>query len=358
MDIFSTSYMMGVVRAYELDMNNYFLKTFFPSQVSHTTEQIVFDTAENTHRIANFVHPDAKAPVTEDLGYSTNWVKPAYIKELRVHTPDRAIKRIAGEPITGTMSPEQRSKINMNISIKDAMQMVERRKEKMAFDACLNAKVEIKGKGFDTEVDFGRSPKLTIELGEKNEAEGWDFSDSFWKKWNHKDGKGKLDADIHTQFSMLAEHFFNIAKVSPTHIIMRSSTFRHIVLNPSVRELLDFRRGDDSDIYLGARQSHYGIRYSGRLGEFPVFTYQNEYQNEEGESVQFLNDGNVMFLSTELQGVRHYGMIHDFGAKLQALPYYADSWTEKNPSKRLFQIQSSPLMVPYRPNCSMKVKVL
>ncbi|MFK7822780.1 MAG: major capsid protein [Oligoflexales bacterium] len=354
MDIYSTSYMMGVVRAFELDMDNYFLKTFFPSQVSHTTEQIVFDTIENSHRIANFVHPDAKAPVTEDLGYSTKFVKPAYIKELRVHTPDRNIKRSVGEPITGTMSPEQRSKINMNLAIKDAMEMVERRKEKMAFDACLDAKVEIKGKGLDTEVDFGRSDKLEITLGE---SEG--FTDEFWQKWDHKDNdNGSLDADLHTQFSILAEHFFDIAKVSPTHTIMTSATFRQIVLNPRVRELLDFRRGDDSDIYLGARKAHYGIRYAGRLGEFPIFTYRNEYQDETGKTVQFLKDGYVMFLSTQLEGVRHYGMIHDFGAKLQALPYYADSWTEKNPSKRLFQIQCSPLMVPYRPNCSMKVKVL
>ena len=139
---------------------------------------------------------------------------------------------------------------------------------------------------------------------------------------------------------------------------MTSATFRQIVLNPTVRDLLDFRRGDDSDIYLEARKAHYGIRYAGRLGEFPIYTYRNEYQDEAGNTVEFLNDGDVMFLSTQIQGVRHYGMIHDFGAKLQALPYYADTWTEKNPSKRLFQIQSSPLMVPYRPNCSMKVKLL
>ena len=351
MDIYSTSYMAGVVRAFELDMDNYFLKTFFPSQINHTTDQILIDTVENTHRIANFVHPDAKAPVTEDLGYATKYVKPAYIKELRVHTPDRAIKRLAGEAITGSMSPEQRSKINMNLAIKDAMEMVERRKEKMAFDACLNAKVEIKGKGFDTEVDFGRNPGLNIVLGKTK-----GFTDPIWAKWDHKES-GKLTADLHTQFSMLADYFFDISKVTPTHTLMTSATFRQIVLNPSVRELLDFRRGDDSDVYLGARKPHYGIRYAGRLGEFRIFTYRNDYQNEEGQSVQFLEDGIVMFLSTQLQGVRHYGMIHDFGAKLAALPYYANSWTEENPSKRLFQIQSSPLMVPYRPNCSMKVKV-
>lgn len=346
MDIYSTSYMMGVVRAFALDMENYFLKTFFPSQVNHTTEKIIFDTVENTHRIAKFVHPDAKADVTEDLGYETKEVKPAYIKELRVHTPDRNILRSAGEPITGNLTPEQRSKINMNLSIKDAMEMVERRKEHMAFEACLNAKATIKGKGFNTVVDFGRKPGLNLTIGEG------ELTGPLWKPWSDK------KADLHTQFTMLGKHFFRHAKVSPTHIIMSSSTFSHVVLNTTVRELLDLRRGDDSDVYLGARKHHYGIWYAGRLGQYPIYCYENEYQDEEGITKPFLEDDVVMFLSTELQGVRHYGMIHDFGAKLQALPYYVDSWTEKNPSRRLFQLQSSPLMVPYRPNCTMKLRVV
>lgn len=341
MDVYSTSYMLGLVRAFQYKkMQNYFLDTFFPSQINHTTEKIVFDTVENTHRIARFVHPDAKARVTEDLGYATQEVKPAYIKELRVHTPDLAIKRMAGEPITGSMTPDQRSKINMNLSVRDAMGMIQLRKEHMAFQACLEAKAEIVGEGFNDRIDFGRNPALSFTVGDD---ESWDDP----------------DLNLHKEFTKLGKKFFKYAKVPPTHALMNSNTFTHIVDNKTVEHKLDLRRGDKSDITVSATKSQFGVWKAGRLGQFDIYIYENEYQDPDtGDTTQFMPDDTVLFLSSSLAGVRHYGMIHDFGAKLAAREYYPDSWTEKNPSRRIFQVQSSPLMVPYRPNCSMKVKVV
>ena len=340
MDIYSTLYMGGVVRAYQLKMKNYFLDTFFPSQINHTTEKVAFDTVENTHRIARFVHPDAKARVTEDLGYSTQEVKPAYIKELRVHTPDRNIQRLAGEPITGNMTPEQRSKINMNLSIRDAMDMIQLRKEYMAFQACLDAKVSIVGEGLNYKINFGRNSALTFEL---EASESW----------------ADPTVNLHKSLTNLGRKFFKHAKVSPTHVLMNSKTFSYVIDNETVEKKLDLRRGDNSEISVAAAKTQFGIWKAGRLGQYDLYVYENEYQDPDtGDTQEFMPDDTVLFLSSSMGGVRHYGMIHDFGAKLAAREYYADSWTEKNPSKSLFQIQSSPLMVPYRPNCSMKVRVV
>ena len=46
MDIYGTAYMGGVVSAYQKQLNNYFLDSFFPSQINHTTEKVIFDTVE------------------------------------------------------------------------------------------------------------------------------------------------------------------------------------------------------------------------------------------------------------------------------------------------------------------------
>ena len=129
---------------------------------------------------------------------------------------------------------------------------------------------------------------------------------------------------------------------------MNSKTFSYVIDNETVEKKLDLRRGDNSEISVAAAKTQFGIWKAGRLGQYDLYVYENEYQDPDtGDTQEFMPDDTVLFLSSSMGGVRHYGMIHDFGAKLAAREYYADSWTEKNPSKRLFQIQSSPLMVPY-----------
>ena len=39
-------------------------------------------------------------------------------------------------------------------------------------------------------------------------------------------------------------------------------------------------------------------------------------------------------------------------------PDYVKSWIEPDPSVRFIMLQSAPLLVPYRPNASLKAKVL
>ena len=52
------------------------------------------------------------------------------------------------------------------------------------------------------------------------------------------------------------------------------------------------------------------------------------------------------------EGVRAYGAIRDEDAGFQALPYFAKSWKENDPSVRYLLMQSAPLTVPYRINAS------
>jgi hypothetical protein len=42
---------------------------------------------------------------------------------------------------------------------------------------------------------------------------------------------------------------------------------------------------------------------------------------------------------------------------MQAMPYFAKSWIEKDPSARVLLMQSAPLPVPYRINASMAATV-
>ena len=55
--------------------------------------------------------------------------------------------------------------------------------------------------------------------------------------------------------------------------------------------------------------------------------------------------------------MRAYGAIRDEDAGFQALPYFAKSWAEQDPSVRYLLMQSAPLTVPYRINASCGITV-
>ena len=61
--------------------------------------------------------------------------------------------------------------------------------------------------------------------------------------------------------------------------------------------------------------------------------------------------------SPALEGVQAYGAIRDEEIGLQPVPYYVKSWIQYDPSVRYAMLQSAPIMVPFRPNASVAVKV-
>jgi hypothetical protein len=99
--------------------------------------------------------------------------------------------------------------------------------------------------------------------------------------------------------------------------------------------------------------------YMGTVDVFNIYVYAGWYVDPaDGVEKPIIPNGTVILTSPQLQGVRAYGAIRDEEAGLQALPYFVKSWIEPDPSVRFIMLQSAPLLVPYRPNCSVKARVL
>ena len=339
--IYDTSTLNRVVeRLYPLP--TLFLDTFFPEVVMSDKEEIYFDVVEGKPRIAPFVHPLRQGKLVEDLGYSTKSFKPAYVKDKRVHNPLKALKRRAGEAFNGSLSPEQRLSAVLMSDLQDQKDMLVRRLEVMAAEAILDAKQTILGDGVDAVVDFGRDAALKITL-------------TSTAKWD--DGsKTDQSADFETWSQLLLEKSGSGGGI----IIMDIKAWKLLKKDANLTKLLDkqYKPGDGTNVDLAPRFRADGAVYKGNIGDFELWVYSHTYVDNAGVTKNVMPDNTVVLASrSRVEGVRHYGAILDLKAGLRPTEQFVKSWEEEDPSVRYLLSQSAPLMVPYRPNATLVVKV-
>lgn len=337
-DIYSTAFLNRVVDTMA-PVPQVFLDLFFREVLTHDSEEVYIDKVTDKPRLTPFVHPLHQGKIIDSVGYSTSVVKPAYLKDIRVHNPLKALKRRAGEALNGALSPAARQQANIVADLADQRRMLARRMEVMAIEAIRDGKATIIGEGFNAVIDFGRDAALTVTLAGPDK---WDASTA-------PDIAGQLE----TWSQLIADRDGNV-----DNVIMDSKAWKLLQANPAVRELLDIRKGDSSTLLISPQVAiQAGVQFKGYLGQFPIWVYSGSYVDPaDGVTKKYIPDNTVVLAGARVEGVRHYGAIMDVDV-LVARELYSQSWTERNPSRRMLQTESAPLLVPYRPNSSMKITV-
>ena len=336
MDIFTTGVLARVVA--ELPAPQPFIfNSFFTALQTETSEEIHFDVANGSRRLAPFVSPIVAGKVVQSQGYTTQTFKPAYIKDKRVFDGSRPFKRAIGERIGGELNPAQRLQALLATDLQDQIDMLTRRQEVMATEALLTGKVVVEGDMYPkVELDFGRHADLTKKL----------LTTARW-------GESGVDPlkDIEDWSMLVTQH----SGANANTVVMDAKAWRLFSASASVTKLLDRFRGNDQ---LNPTVSGEGGRYMGNIGNFDIWVYAGWYEHPDTKVLTpYLPDHTVIITSPELEGTRAYGAIRDEEAGFQAVPYFAKSWVEKDPAVRYLLLQSAPLPVPYRVNAAMAATV-
>lgn len=336
MDIFTTGVLAHVVAALP-PASPFILNSFFREFQTETSEEIHFDVANGRRRLAPFVAPIVAGKVVSSKGHTTKTFKPAYIKDKRVFTANRALKRAMGEQIGGSLNPAQRIQALLAQDLQDQIQMLTDRQEVMAVEALVRGGVTVVGDEYpEVFVDFGRNPEHTAALT------GGD-------RWGEV-GVEPLD-DVQDWSLTVTKNSAATADV----LVMDVGAWKLFSASEKVQKLLDRYRGKDQ---LNSTVVGQGGRYMGNTGDYDIYVYSGWYEDPETkELAPFLPENSVIVLSTDLDGVRAYGAIQDEEAGLQAMPFFSKSWLEKDPGVRYLLLQSAPLPVPYRVNASLYRKV-
>lgn len=338
-DLFSTDVLTTVVASL-LGNPSFLLDRYFPNTQTETVEEIHFDVLDGKRRISPFVSPLVEGQIVADLGFRTSTYKPAYIKDKRVFDMNKPLKRSPGEQIGGTLSPMDRMRAMLALSLNDQLNMIRRRMEVMAGQVLSSGKLIISGEKYATAiVDFGRSPSnapVAVKLWSDpaalalNDLENWSLT--------VLQSTGVMLSDV--LMTVDVWNAFNTVQQVKDHLV----TWRSLGQPPSLSGVAPITEG--------------GV-YMGTIYGFNIYVYSAWYVDPaDGTEKPILPAGSCILTSPALEGVKAYGAIRDEEAGLQSMPYFVKSWIEPDPSVRFIMMQSAPLVVPYRPNASLAAKVL
>lgn len=329
------------------EVGTFLVNTFFPEQSISREEAVYFDVLTGKPRLAPFCSPLVEGQIVESLGYKTNSFTPAYVKDKRVMEDGKAFRRRPGMPISTGLDPMAIRMMTIETESEDQIRMVRRRMEWMAASALRTGTITVSGEKYPTTVvNFGRDPSLNVTLT------GAD-------KWDAVDGNGKLTATPLDDLEDGSGLVRDASGATPTDVVMDQSSWKQFRKNPQVKELLEYDRGSPSTtIDLAPGSYKYGATFAGNVGAYRIWIYSDSYVDDAGNTQKYLPDGYVLMISDRLEGVQHFGGIKDETNGFQVTDFYQKSWTQPDPAVRFLMLQSAPLVVPYRINASLAMKVL
>jgi hypothetical protein len=324
----------------------FLLNAFFPEVDESTEETIEFHYVKGRRRIAPFVSPLVAGKVVTGDGYEVNSFKPAYVKDKRVFDATVGFKRRVGEKIGGELTPEQRRQAALREATADQIDMLTRRFEVMAAEALLEGKQTITGDLYPTRVvDFKRKPGLRKVLVDV-------------ARW------GEAGVNPIKNLEAWADEVFKASGKAPTDIVMTPDSWdllkEFMAKDEAAQKLLDtkVRQMSTAMIDLGpVNVNGDGARLVGYLGNWRLWVYSDQYEDDNGAEVDVLPPFTVIMTSSGVEGVRHFGAIKDEKAGLQAMQFFQKSWVDEDPPVRWLLMQSAPLIVPYRVNATLGATV-
>lgn len=337
-DLFSTNVLTGVVNSLQTPPS-WLLDTFFGGTQTEQSEEIHFDVENDVMGLAPFVSPYVEGAVVTDQGFVTKTFKPAYIKPKTPWDPSKALKRTAGEPIGGNLSPEARMQAQLATALRVHREMIQRRLEWMAAQVLLSGSITVTGDKYpSTVISYARDAALTATL-----AGGAKWSDT---------GVNAL-ANLQTW----AELMFAKSGSWPVNVILDLKAWNLFKDNASVVARINLQRAATQAPSLTQNAMvQTGAVRMGDVDGFNIWVYHGVYKDANGAQQKMLPDNTCLMIG-DLMGVQAYGAIMDEEAGMQALPFFSKSWVTPDPGRRWIMTQSAPLIVPYRPNASLCMTV-
>jgi hypothetical protein len=311
--------------------NTFLLRKFFSAQRECTTKAVDIDIYKGKRRVAAYVNRRAQGQVIDRAGYSTYTYEPPYVKPKMVTTVEDLLVRQPGEIVySGNQNSASRAAIQLGKDLAELDAIITRAEELQAMQALFDGAVQVLDKDGEevvADIDFQRSDSHTIDLTETGEVT-WDES-----------GATPLE-DIRTWKRLIAKD----AGIGADIAILGSSVADEFLKNADVRAVLDNRRMEFGNLIMEAQEL--GVTLFGVIEGVAYYAYDEWYVDPAtGTETELVPAKKVLLGSTKARCERVYGVIED-AEGVFAVSRFPKTWTENDPSVRLLQLHSAPLVVP------------
>lgn len=348
-DMFDTRTMLDAV--YQMNRPSRWLqRMFFPPAAPSDTESLDVDIIKGGRKMAPICSPLAEGKVITRAGFTTQTLKPGYVKPKRPTTSGDLLHRAAGQMLyQGGQTLEQRAQLKLGEDLSDLMDSIDRREEWMAANALDLGKITmtIKGETADkiVEVDFLMSATHKITL----------TTTDLWT-----DAASKPLAKLSSVATIIRKD----SGVSPNILVLGSDAAAAFIENANVLKYLDLRAVDMGEIKV--MELPEGVTYIGRI-RYPglfvdVYSYEEFYEDETSGVLTPMVPAKKAWLgSTRTANSTQYAVIQDMEAiegGQAAVSRFPKSWTTKDPSVRWLMVQAAPLPTLKQPDAFASIQVL
>ncbi|OHD22469.1 MAG: hypothetical protein A2Y38_24960 [Spirochaetes bacterium GWB1_59_5] len=349
-DIFDTRTMLEAVE--QMKRPRRFLRDLcFPPAAPADTETVDIDIIKGKRRLAPFVSPLSEGKRVEDIGFSTNTIKPGYIKPFKITTAQQLLNRQPGQTIyQGGQSIEDRAQIKLGEDLAELMDMIDRREEWMAAKAmdtgAITMKIKAETGDKTVTVDFLMASSHKVTLA----------GNDLWSD--------TVNSDPLTKLRSLAQLISQDSGLSPDTLILGTDAATAFLNHPKVKDMLNFRRADMGEI--NVRELPNGVSYLGQLRApslfLDVYTYDEWFIDEDTSTEGPMVPVKKAWMCCSRCACKTlYAVIQDMEAiegGQAAVTRFPKSWIPKNPAVRHLMVQSAPLPALLQPDCFVSVQVL
>lgn len=321
--------------------STFLINTFFTDETPHVTETIEVDFKKGNRRMAPFVHPVRGGKTIENEGYQTKSYKTPLLAPNKVTTAQDLLSRMAGENPYSGVTPADRAIKKLGDDFIELEDMIARRKEYMAASVIFGGKIPIIGEGLNEVIDFGFTNKEVLDGTTK-------------KKWSN------AASDPRADLKRWREKVQKTGFTNPNIVVFASDVADVFINHEKVKSVLDVRNYALGTI--APKQTQPGVTYIGTDHELGVdyYSYNEWYLDDFTDpstpvELPLVPSGTVAMLSTEADFRTFYGAVTIIpeGSKefetfdAQLVP---QTWTERNPDRRIIQLNSRPLTAPMEVN--------
>jgi hypothetical protein len=341
---YNTVSMIAIIAASERSVP-FLLDTFFPNEVtSEDSAEIAFDVMLNTRRVAPFVAPHVPGRIVESEGFRQARFAPPHIRDVRSINPNRALVRVPGEAIGGTLSANERAAANLAMDMADQIDMIDRRLELMASDALQDGIVTVAGEGYDgpVAINFGRDAQLTQIL----------TGAARWGEAGVSPIDGLLD---------MSNLVLRLGGYGVTDIVIGNGAYRYLRKDPEFKEAVNTQLAGTDASMIRAQTVVEGAVLIGKLNnQISIWLYSQRFIDPADSIEKDVFPDMGVLLGSRVEKARGYlglGAVQNESLSYTAGRHIPDTWVETNPRRRMIQMATAPLTVLARPNSTAFILV-
>lgn len=325
---------------------------FFPSEKTATL-MVDVEVERDTDLIAVDVKRFTEGTKTKFTRSSEHTYVPPFFKLEYDFARDEVYMNTVALGVTNAVGVNQAIAQNALKNVRKNKKMIERAIRKQQADVLQSGIVTLKN---GDSIDFRRKAESMVDLGSANY---WTEEDS-----NPSD-------DLATAMTFLRN--IGNSTGSTINVVMRTDAMNAFLSNSAVSKLVDARKMDRVKIVMPQFNEASGMAFHGQIaaGDFVVnlWTYNEKYTNEAGETKYYLERENVVVLPSDFQGKTIFGglpymrkqRMQNQDVKMpgvMAADYLLRAYDDEKTISSTLELTSAPIAIPFTVDKVYTMKVL